>query len=93
MRHERNREGLLWRLHKNPCVTGPSVVLLHGFPEIWYSWRHQMLALADAGFHAIAPDLRGYGLSQNTDPSKKSWVDIADDIVGLLDAIGEDKVK
>ena len=52
-----------------------------------------MLALADAGFHAIAPDLRGYGLSQNTDPSKKSWVDIADDIVGLLDAIGEDKVK
>ena len=52
-----------------------------------------MLALADAGFHAIAPDLRGYGLSQNSDPSKKGWVDIADDIVGLLDAIGEDKVK
>ncbi|KAB1227441.1 Bifunctional epoxide hydrolase 2 [Morella rubra] len=43
---------------------GPNVVLfLHGFPEIWYTWRYQMIALANAGFRAIAPDYRGYGLS------------------------------
>jgi pimeloyl-ACP methyl ester carboxylesterase len=41
--------------------TGPLVVLCHGFPESWYSWRHQLPALADAGFHAVAPDMRGYG--------------------------------
>lgn len=39
---------------------GPLVVLLHGFPECWYSWRHQIGPLADAGFHVVAPDLRGY---------------------------------
>nr|CAD1844375.1 unnamed protein product [Ananas comosus var. bracteatus] len=41
-----------------------TVVFLHGFPEIWYTWRHQMIAIADAGFRAIAPDFRGYGLSE-----------------------------
>lgn len=40
---------------------GPLVVLCHGFPESWYSWRHQLPALAAAGFHAVAPDMRGYG--------------------------------
>jgi pimeloyl-ACP methyl ester carboxylesterase len=42
---------------------GEPVLLLHGFPEFWYSWRHQIPALADAGFRAIAPDLRGYAES------------------------------
>ena len=42
---------------------GPAVVLLHGFPDFWYSWRHQIPALAAAGFRAIAPDMRGYNLS------------------------------
>ena len=40
---------------------GPVVLLAHGFPESWYSWRHQLTALAAAGFHAVAPDMRGYG--------------------------------
>ena len=40
---------------------GPLVVLCHGFPESWYSWRHQIPALADAGYHVVAPDQRGYG--------------------------------
>ena len=44
-------------------VDGPPVLLLHGFPECWYSWRRQLPALAQAGFRAIAPDLRGYNLS------------------------------
>ena len=40
---------------------GPAVVLCHGFPECWYSWRHQLRALGDVGFHVLAPDQRGYG--------------------------------
>ncbi len=40
---------------------GPLIVLVHGFPESWYSWRHQIPALADAGFRVAAPDVRGYG--------------------------------
>ena len=42
---------------------GPLVLMCHGFPESWYSWRHQIDALAAAGFHAVAPDMRGYGKS------------------------------
>jgi pimeloyl-ACP methyl ester carboxylesterase len=48
-------------MHIAEAGEGPLVVLLHGFPELWYSWRHQLPALASAGYHAVAPDLRGYG--------------------------------
>jgi pimeloyl-ACP methyl ester carboxylesterase len=48
-------------MHVAEQGTGPLVVLLHGFPECWYSWRHQLSALADAGYHAVAPDQRGFG--------------------------------
>jgi pimeloyl-ACP methyl ester carboxylesterase len=51
------------RLHVVEAGTGPLVVLLHGFPEFWYSWRKQIPALAGAGFHVVAPDMRGYNLS------------------------------
>src|SRR5262245_33144746 len=69
---------------------GPLVILLHGFPESWYSWRHQLPALADAGFHAVAPDLRGYGKSDK--PPAVEDYDIhhlTGDVVGLIDALGE----
>ena len=70
---------------------GPLVVLLHGFPESWYSWRHQIPALAAAGYHVVAPDQRGYG---GTDaPQAIESYDIhhlAGDVVGLLDALGEE---
>src|SRR5256886_6224020 len=49
------------RMHVAEQGTGPLVILCHGFPESWYSWRHQLGALAAAGFHAVAPDMRGYG--------------------------------
>src|SRR2546429_5661727 len=49
------------RMHIAEAGTGPLVVMCHGFPESWYSWRHQLVALADAGFHSVAPDMRGYG--------------------------------
>ena len=52
------------RLHWVEQGEGPPVVLLHGFPESWYAWQHQLPALAAAGFRAVAPDLRGYGLSE-----------------------------
>ena len=48
-------------MHIAEAGTGPLVLLLHGFPESWYSWRHQLMALAAAGYHAVAPDQRGYG--------------------------------
>ncbi len=69
---------------------GPLVLLLHGFPESWYSWRHQLPALAQAGYHAVAPDLRGYGKSDK--PEKVEDYDITKltgDAVGLIDALGE----
>ena len=50
-------------LHMAEAGTGPLVLLLHGFPQFWWAWRHQLTAVADAGFHVVAPDLRGYGAS------------------------------
>src|SRR5215468_5390511 len=49
------------RMHVAEAGSGPAVLLCHGFPELWYSWRHQLKELAAAGFHAVAPDMRGYG--------------------------------
>ena len=72
--------------------SGVPVVMSHGFPELAYSWRHQMPALADAGFHAIAPDQRGYGLTDR--PQTIEAYDIrhlTGDLVGLLDALKIDK--
>src|SRR6516162_10714127 len=68
--------------------SGPAVVLCHGFPELAYSWRHQLPALAAAGYRAIAPDQRGYGLTSR--PEKVEDYDIAHltgDLAGLLDAL------
>src|SRR2546430_3057816 len=60
IRH-RNIETNSIRMHIAEQGEGPLVVLCHGFPESWSSWRHQLPALAAAGFHAVAPDMRGYG--------------------------------
>ncbi|KAL6641260.1 hypothetical protein ACP70R_019441 [Stipagrostis hirtigluma subsp. patula] len=71
-----------------------TVVFLHGFPEIWYSWRHQMVAVAAAGYRAIAPDWRGYGLSdQPPEAEEVSYDDVLDDLLGILDALSIPKVK
>ena len=68
---------------------GPAVVLLHGFPELAYSWRHQVPALVDAGFHVIAPDQRGYGASDAPeDPLGYSMRALVADVVGVLDSSG-----
>jgi epoxide hydrolase 4 len=63
---------------------GTPVILLHGFPEFWFGWRHQIGALADAGFHVIAPDQRGYNLSDKPDGIAAYDVDrLADDVKAL----------
>jgi pimeloyl-ACP methyl ester carboxylesterase len=72
---------------------GPVVVLLHGFPELWYSWRHQLPALAEAGYRAIAPDMRGYGESSIPDAVEAyDMASLCADVIGLLDAIHAERV-
>jgi pimeloyl-ACP methyl ester carboxylesterase len=68
---------------------GPLVLMLHGFPESWYSWRHQFAPLADAGYHAVAPDMRGYGNSDKpANIDAYNQVEVVNDIVGLIPALG-----
>src|ERR1700733_14463182 len=68
---------------------GPAVLLCHGFPESWYSWRHQLAALAAAGFRAVAPDMRGYGRSDRPKAiDQYTLLHLIGDMVGLLDALG-----
>lgn len=81
------------RLHFVECGEGPTVVFVHGYPESWYSWRHQLPALAEAGYRAIAIDVRGYGRSSKpvTVPDYR-MTKMVGDIVGLVGALGRDKV-
>jgi pimeloyl-ACP methyl ester carboxylesterase len=68
---------------------GPLVLLVHGFPESWYSWRHQFKPLADAGYHVVAPDMRGYGKSDKPEAIEAyNQVEVVNDIVGLIPALG-----
>ena len=77
-------------MHIAEAGTGPLVLLVHGWPESWYSWRHQLPALAAAGFHAVAPDVRGYGRSDAPQPIEAySMKQMTADYAGLLDALGE----
>ena len=70
----------------------PVVVLAHGFPELAYSWRHQIPALAEAGYHVLAPDQRGYGGSSKPDAvDAYDIVELTADIVGLLDDVGAER--
>ncbi len=80
------------RLHYVEAGSGPLVILLHGFPEFWYSWRHQIGPLAQAGYRVVAPDMRGYDLSDRP----QSWRSydaglVADDIAGLIRGLGEEQ--
>ena len=79
-------------LHVAECGEGPLVLLCHGFPELWYSWRHQLPALAAAGYRAVAPDQRGYGRSSRPGPVEDYDIaHLAGDLLGLLDAFGEER--
>jgi pimeloyl-ACP methyl ester carboxylesterase len=77
------------KMHVAETGDGFPVVFCHGFPEMWYSWRHQMKALAEAGFRAIAPDQRGYGETESPAPIEAyTQRKLVGDIVGMLDALG-----
>jgi pimeloyl-ACP methyl ester carboxylesterase len=79
-------------LHLAEQGEGPLVILCHGFPESWYSWRHQLTALSAAGFHAVAPDMRGYGRSDRPEAiDQYTLLHLVGDMVGLLDALGAER--
>jgi pimeloyl-ACP methyl ester carboxylesterase len=78
------------RIHLVEQGDGPVVLLVHGFPESWYSWRHQLPVLADAGYRAVAIDVRGYGRSSKPVAiDEYRLVRLVADNVGVLDALGE----
>ncbi|XP_076939130.1 epoxide hydrolase 2-like [Bidens hawaiensis] len=85
-------------MHVAELGQGPTILLVHGFPELWYTWRHQIVFLASQGYRAVAPDLRGYGDTTGaptTDPSKFTSLHVVGDLVALIDAVkapGEEKV-
>ncbi|MBW2674573.1 MAG: alpha/beta hydrolase, partial [Deltaproteobacteria bacterium] len=79
-------------MHITEQGEGPLVILCHGFPELGYCWRHQLPALADAGFHAVAPDQRGYGRTDRPESIEAYDIfQLVGDIVGLVHALGEEK--
>jgi len=77
-------------MHVAECGEGPLVLLCHGWPELWYSWRHQLKALAEAGFRAVAPDMRGFGqTSAPQDVAAYTIFHNVGDMVALVGALGE----
>jgi pimeloyl-ACP methyl ester carboxylesterase len=76
------------RFHVAEAGTGPLVLLLHGFPQFWWAWRNQLPALAEAGYHAVAMDLRGYGASDKP-PRGYDTLTLATDVAGVVRAVGE----
>lgn len=79
--------GLRFHVAEHGPGDGPLVLLLHGFPEHWWSWRHQLQALGDQGFHAVAPDLRGYG-GTDKPPRGYDGYTLSADVAGLVRALG-----
>ena len=70
--------------------SGPLLLLAHGWPESWYSWRHQIVSLANAGYRVVAPDMRGFGESQApADVDDYDVIHTSADLVGILDALEE----
>ncbi|MFG2843372.1 alpha/beta fold hydrolase [Kitasatospora sp. NPDC048296] len=80
------------RLHLAEQGEGPLVLLLHGFPESWYSWRHQFAPLAEAGYRVVAPDQRGYARSsQPEDVDAYTLLHLVGDVTALIGALGEER--
>ena len=78
------------RFHVAEAGSGPLVLFLHGFPQFWWAWRHQLPAVAEAGFHAVAMDLRGYGASDKP-PRGYDTATLAADVAGVVRALGESR--
>jgi pimeloyl-ACP methyl ester carboxylesterase len=80
------------KIHFAEAGEGPLVLMCHGFPESWYSWRHQLQALAEAGFHAVAPDMRGYGQTDKPEEIERYTIfHLVGDMVALAAALSPAK--
>ena len=80
--------GIRLHLAESGPADGPCIILCHGFPESWYSWRHQLKALGEAGYHVVAPDMRGFGRSSHPlEVSAFTQPKLVGDMVGLLAAL------
>ena len=80
------------RLHLAEQGQGPLVLLLHGWPESWYSWRHQFAALTAAGYRVVAPDQRGYARSeQPPDVASYTLLHLVGDVIALIEELGEEQ--
>uniref|UniRef100_A0A7N0T529 soluble epoxide hydrolase n=1 Tax=Kalanchoe fedtschenkoi TaxID=63787 RepID=A0A7N0T529_KALFE len=80
--------GLALHVAEKGPLNGPAILFLHGFPELWYTWRSQMLALSAKGYRAIAPDLRGYGDSANPSSSTEyTSLHVVGDLVALIQSL------
>ncbi len=93
MEHQQiTANGIMLHVVQDGSSTGQLVILLHGFPEFWYSWRRQIPHLAAAGYRVWAPDQRGYNLSEKPDGIAAYTLDeLSADVVGLMDAAGQEK--
>lgn len=90
----RKINGISLHVVESGPIHGPPVILLHGFPEFWYGWRHQIGTLADAGFRTIVPDQRGYGESDKPRPVSAYTIDkLAEDAVGLIQSTGRPRAS
>ncbi len=90
--HRIETNGIHLHVVESGPADGPAVLCCHGFPESWYSWRHQLRALGDAGYRVLAPDMRGYGRSAKpADPLAYTQLHHTGDLVGVLDALGIDQ--
>ncbi|KAI8027827.1 Epoxide hydrolase A [Camellia lanceoleosa] len=87
--HRRVHTNGIW-IHFAEKGKGPLVLLIHGFPELWSSWKHQITHLSEHGYRVVAPDMRGYGDSDcPRDPASYTVFHLVGDLVGLLDELGE----
>ena len=80
------------RMHYVEAGDGPLVIMLHGFPDFWYSWRHQIPAFARAGYRVVAPDMRGYNLTDKPEGVAEYSIEhLTDDIAALIEHLGSDR--
>ncbi|XXG65504.1 hypothetical protein AAC387_Pa05g3185 [Persea americana] len=93
IRHRRIRtNGIEMHVAEIGAPKCPLVLLLHGFPELWFSWRHQMVGIAEHGYHVVAPDMRGYGDTESpADSFSYTILHLLGDLIGLLDAFDREK--
>lgn len=86
--------GITMHIAEKGPKDGSLVLLLHGFPDLWYTWRHQISGLASLGYRAVAPDLRGYGDSDRPESfSEYTCLNVVGDLVALLDSVAGDQEK